>query len=510
MGVQGYGSASASDTVTLHLAITSDIHGWLSTSIVYPERKRKGLLHISPFLRQQRIKHPDLILLDAGDLLEGSPLSFYNHQFSRNSSDDEFLSFVNGLNYDAVTVGNHDLGLNPLFETRYVKRSRFAWLGANISRRGKPAFKPYVILIRNQVKIAIIGFTTPGVLMWMGPNQLQSLEIESLKESARRWIKTINRTEKPDIIIGSFHAGINPFRDTEESKIKQIPPANDLRETLKAVPGFHLAVSGHDHRLNPSRSGGKVRYIENVPVISGGCHGEAIVFADLTVARKNGSWHTQQVNVMVKKASQRKEITDQYSSLIKRDYREYLNKEVPWLFTQTSPQNATICLNTLNALAQDEPGIDGTLFPHIKIRSVNSVANRRIKRSDLFKWLRYHNKPVGVKLSSRDLNLLNRHHQKSVEKPNLAGRSLFPWFKQLEEYEPETTWLLNRSQYDKKYVIKISDYHFWGGGGVFSRLYLKDESLVKMSDVYLKDRLFDYLSAFRELPEVCSFLYYQP
>ena len=63
--------------VTLAFAFTSDLHGHLSSTRLLPKRKPSGLAHLVPVLRQLRTEHPGLVLLDAGDTIQGDPASFY-------------------------------------------------------------------------------------------------------------------------------------------------------------------------------------------------------------------------------------------------------------------------------------------------------------------------------------------------------------------------------------------------------------------------------------------------
>ena len=60
---------------TLLIAATSDLHGTLSSTRLLP--RPRGLLHLVQKVRQLRANNPELILLDAGDTIQGDPSSFY-------------------------------------------------------------------------------------------------------------------------------------------------------------------------------------------------------------------------------------------------------------------------------------------------------------------------------------------------------------------------------------------------------------------------------------------------
>ena len=143
----------------IRLIVTSDLHGWMSTALMYPNRKKKGLLHLAKGIKKARAENPDLILLDAGDLLQGSPLVSYIHKTQKSPAvEDPFFRLFQSLEYHAVVVGNHDLGINPLFEREYLPNSKFSWLAANVYRNKNLVFKPFLTLDCNGLKIAILGF----------------------------------------------------------------------------------------------------------------------------------------------------------------------------------------------------------------------------------------------------------------------------------------------------------------------------------------------------------------
>ncbi len=222
---------AGSNNTTLRFLFTSDLHGWLSSAWIYPERRHSGLLHLKKTILDLKKQHNDLFLIDAGDLLQGSPLvHYYHHVETRGVSQNPFFKEFNELNYDAVVVGNHDFSLNPSFELDYVPNSRFNWLAANAYRDDNCVFKPYLVYIRNGIKVVILGFTTPGAHMWMGPSELQGIQIEALEKSVPEWIGRVKAVENPDFLVGVFHVGLNFYYDDENSKIKENPPGKQSQK----------------------------------------------------------------------------------------------------------------------------------------------------------------------------------------------------------------------------------------------------------------------------------------
>ncbi|MBU3916078.1 metallophosphoesterase [bacterium] len=504
-------SLKARSEDTIDLLVTSDLHGWISTSQVFPNRERKGLLHLFGYIKNHRKKNPHFILLDAGDLLQGSPITHYYHSLKINPAiDDPFFKIVRSLNYDAVTVGNHDLAIGFVFEQDYVPNSNFTWLGANILRDSKPVFKPYKVFQKGDLKIVVLGLTTPGSMMWLNPDQLNGLKIQSVAKSALKWLKIIKETENPDFIIGLFHVGLNSVRDDENSKLSKISNANSTQEAIHQARGFDFVITGHDHRLSPRESGQPIRYIEKTPVIEAGHWGETLLMIKLRIIKRENGWELKNIEVLHERASQAKEIDLDYSKMLSRKYKEYLFEELPWKLTKTTKNKVSVCLNTLNALAQDQIGLAGTMLPKIGVKTIRNSLGRRIKRLDLLRWQGYDNKSVTIKASKRDIYLLGHPDPEYGQKRISYNKVLFPWIKApLKDYDDNSMWL-KPSQYERKYLIKICDYHYEGGGGIIPQLFLRKGDFVERSDVSTRDRLFSFLKSERKsLPKECDFLKYE-
>ena len=116
-------------------------------------------------------------------------------------------------------------------------------LGANIvsTATGLPYQKPYMVFKRDGVKIAVIGLITPGVPSWLSEELWSGLRFEDAVQSARKWMDVVKKKERPDVIVGLFHTGINDRSLTNGS-------LNDAtRDIAREVPGFDVIFYGHDH-----------------------------------------------------------------------------------------------------------------------------------------------------------------------------------------------------------------------------------------------------------------------
>ena len=230
--------------VKLKIVETSDVHGnFYPYDFVRRKPSAGSLARVYTWVQQERRRFGDnLILLDNGDILQGQPSAYY-YNYIDTVSPHLTAEMLNFMAYDAGNMGNHDIETGRAVFDRWTGDCRFPVLGANIldTATGKTHLKPYVVLEREGVKIAVLGMITPAIPMWLSENLWPGLRFEDMETAARKWIPFIREQEKPDVIIGLFHAGKNAvwmggkYRD------------NASVEVASRVPGFDVVLAGHDH-----------------------------------------------------------------------------------------------------------------------------------------------------------------------------------------------------------------------------------------------------------------------
>lgn len=183
-----------------------------------------------------------LLLMDAGDVLQGQPVvTYYNYE--KTDTENIAASVSNFMRYDVQTMGNHDVETGHDVYDKWVKELKCPMLGANIvsTATGLPYMKPYTVFKRNGIKIAVIGLITPGVPSWLSEELWSGLRFEDAVSSARKWMEVVKKKERPDVIVGLFHTGINDRSLTNGS-------LNDATHDIaRQVPGFDVIFYGHDH-----------------------------------------------------------------------------------------------------------------------------------------------------------------------------------------------------------------------------------------------------------------------
>ena len=240
--------ASQTRTVTLKVIETSDVHGHFFPYDFIEGKELNGtLVRANTYIERQRQEYGDrLLLIDNGDILQGQPCVYWTNYVM---PEDENLaaSVINYMRYDAETVGNHDIETGHRVYDKWIREVRCPVLGANIvdSENQLPYVRPYAIIERDGVKIAILGMITPTIPIWLNESLWQGLEFQEMVSCAKRWVKYIRQVEQPDLLFGLFHSGLNGGI-TMENGIEE----DATERVAQEVDGFDAIFFGHDHQVH--------------------------------------------------------------------------------------------------------------------------------------------------------------------------------------------------------------------------------------------------------------------
>jgi len=235
-------------TINLKIVETSDVHGAIMPyDLLNDTTTNSSLAQVYTYVESERyVPDQELILLDNGDILQGDPLVYY-YNYEDTSNTHIQAAAMNFMNYDAATVGNHDIEAGHTVYDKFEKEFNFPWLAANAIniQTNKPYFKPYTIIKRKGIKIAVLGLITPSIPNWLPEILWKGMSFEDMIESAKKWLPIIKAKEKPDLIVGLFHSGVDYTYNAENANTYKNENASKL--VAQQVPGFDVVFVGHDH-----------------------------------------------------------------------------------------------------------------------------------------------------------------------------------------------------------------------------------------------------------------------
>lgn len=276
-------SCSGTGKKSISIFETTDIHGViLPYDFIEKEKLNASLASSFTYIKKIRLEKDATILLDDGDNLQGQPEVYY-YNFIDTVSPHFLAEVFNYMAYDASTVGNHDVEAGHAVYDRLVKEYNFPLLAANAVdiKTGNPYFKPYTIIIKDGIKIAVLGLVTPAIPTWLPPELYAGIEFRDMVETAKLWMPVILK-EKPDLIVGLFHSGWNK---TETGMQKSnISNENGSAAVAYNVPGFDIIFNGHDHKVANEKFVNSAG--DTVLILNGGSRSEKLAQADITFSSK--------------------------------------------------------------------------------------------------------------------------------------------------------------------------------------------------------------------------------
>jgi len=257
---------------------TTDVHGHLVPyDYATDEPTENSLAQVATLVDSVRRVSPNVILVDSGDLLQGTPLDEYQARVGADPTH-PVVAAMNLLEYDASAIGNHEFNYGIPFLESALEGAAFPFLAANIyvEDTDELRFPPYRIVDRGGIRVGILGLTTPGVTIWDRRNVEGRLRFEDMVVSARRWLGELER-EAPDVVVVIAHAGLGPGSSYDESS--GVPEENPLARLAVEVPGIDVIFAGHTRSAIPGeRIGGAL-------VLHAGAHADHLAVAELTVRR---------------------------------------------------------------------------------------------------------------------------------------------------------------------------------------------------------------------------------
>lgn len=277
---------NAPERVQVTILGTTDLHGNIYPIDYYTNKPdNRGLAKIATLIKRVRKEHPNVLLVDSGDTIQGSPLESF-HSRKNNQPVDPMMLVMNSLQYDAMAVGNHEynFGLKVLDKAR--KEAKFPWLSGNTyqTKTGKTHYDPYVVRELSGVKVGIVGLTTPGVPNWDNPPNYEGLEFHDPIVEAKKWVSELRTKEKVDVVVIAMHMGVGEDLRTGEVNPGQIPHENDAVEIAKQVPGVDVIFMGHTHRDVPAL------YVNGVLLTQANHWGRHLARADVYLEKGASGW----------------------------------------------------------------------------------------------------------------------------------------------------------------------------------------------------------------------------
>ena len=228
-------SLSFSENSKKHITIlhTNDVHSHIEPLSPNDPRNPNmgGVARRATLIQQIRNINPNTLLLDAGDIFQGTPFfNFYGGELE--------LKLMSKLKYDAATIGNHDFdnGIDGLYSQ--LPHAEFPFISSNYDFTDtvmEGHVLPYKIFVKDDVKIGVFGL---GVELEGLVNAHLYKETKYLNpvETATEMSRILKREKNCDLVICLSHLGYSYDSDKVSDVI--------IAETTENID---LIIGGHTH-----------------------------------------------------------------------------------------------------------------------------------------------------------------------------------------------------------------------------------------------------------------------
>lgn len=232
------------DERKLTLYFTSDLHGYIyPTDYRGHAEKNLGLFKCA----SQFQKDGNTLILDGGDLLQGSPLGAYCHDTIGSAA--QFAKMMNCCGYDYVTLGNHDFNFGMAYLESYLDALQGRCICENVRRAdGSCRFPARVHTLENGLRIGIVGIVTDYVNVWERPEHLAGITITDPVEAARNAWQALQG--QVDLTVCVYHGGFE--RDLAGGRVLSTTSENVAYRICQEL-NFDILLTGHQHMSVPGQ-----------------------------------------------------------------------------------------------------------------------------------------------------------------------------------------------------------------------------------------------------------------
>lgn len=387
-------SGKKDSIVKMRLMETTDIHTNLLNYDYYKDApyEKVGLVKTASLVKQARSEVKNSLLVDNGDLIQGTPLGTYKATVKPLKKGEVHPVFkaMNEMDYDVATLGNHEFNYGLDYLEEAYNDAEFPYINANVyiddhdnnPDNDKNKFTPYKIVNKKVVdengknhviKVGFIGFVPPQINEWDKAKLDGKVITKDIVETANKFVPEMKK-KGADVVIALAHSGFSSNKNNSEDTIY----------ALSEVQGIDAITFSHTHKVFPAKTEAALDglfldankkplpgvdntkgTINGVPAVQAGYGGGSLGLIDLSLEKKKGKWSvinsqssTREIYKDVKDPQTGKTVTQstvesdkKILKAIQKDHMDTVN------YVNTPIGKTTDDIHSYFALVQDDPSI---------------------------------------------------------------------------------------------------------------------------------------------------------
>ncbi len=237
---------------------TNDLHAHIQG-----DKKRAGAARIGALFKKTKARRPDVLILDAGDAIMGTPVSSKYKGVP-------IFEIMTAMGYDAAGLGNHEFDFGWSMIKQYRDAAKHPFLCVNVFDSAKNAVgdAPYMVIDIDNVLVGVMGVVTGNLMDIISQKNNIGLRVLDPVKEVKKYIPDLKKIV--DIIIVLSHLGV----DADTAMARQLQDID-------------IIIGGHSHTIitEPLKIG-------KVIVAQAGAFGEQVgylkVYVDLDKQKRAG------------------------------------------------------------------------------------------------------------------------------------------------------------------------------------------------------------------------------
>ena len=465
---------------------TSDIHGSIiGWNYFTAQPADVGLAKISTIIKEARSQkgaNDDILVVDGGDILQGTPLDTYMVQHPNEWKTHPMFDAFNTIGYDAIELGNHEFNFGLNFLQKAIGKNKNV-LAANVidDKTGKTwkGVQPYLLKTVNidgeKVKVGIIGTDTPAIPMFEDPSHYAGVHFVDQVPVFRQCVKEL-QAKGADIIIGITHSGVpRDDRSGEENQVVDI---------AKACPELSLLICAHNHVVidntsdltGPDGTIYQKSVINGVPVIESGKDGKFLGKSVLSINKQNGKWKVNHVStqaISMKGVADDPQIVKQvapwHEKTLKHLQKVIGKASADYLGAESNHQDSAI-VDLINEVQRHYAGTQ--LSAAASFNTSQNINKGNITLQDLSGLYIYENYLYGIEINGAELRKYMEHAAKFYGKSPDYNYDMMQGVDYTIDLTKPVGQRITKLQYQGKevkdtdtFTLAINDYRMNGGSG---------------------------------------------
>ncbi len=355
-------------SVNVRILASTDLHTNLVNYDYYQDKDSQnlGLAKTAIKLKEAIKENPNVIIVDNGDTIQGTPLGTYKAIVDpvEKGENHPMYEALEALNYDAVTLGNHEFNYGLEYLDTVLKGTKLPAVNANVKNMdGTLRYTPYIILDKTfkdnlgndvLIKVGITGIVPPQILNWDKALLEGKIVVEDSIKALEKIVPDMKQAGS-DIVLVLSHSGIGDdiYEEGEENIAYHIPK----------IEGVDAVITGHSHATYPDPKSDYAKLPETdeengrilgKPVVMAGKYGDHLGLIDLKLVNVNGKWQVDLNNSKgeIRKIDTKSTVADEEVLAIAKESHD---KTVEYVRQKVGETTADI--NSYFALVKDDPSI---------------------------------------------------------------------------------------------------------------------------------------------------------